>query len=127
VVDFLQLIIAETQKGETRARAVGQAAYALKALAKTLNVSMITLSQLARSASKTGEPPTMHDLKESGDIEASADSIVLVYNKDKVSDGEVALIVAKNRQGECRAARAYWRARHYAFTKVAMEEQRWNG
>lgn len=115
VVDFLQLVRAETARGETRARAVGAIAYGLKELAKQLGVVVISLSQLNRGPVKAKEPPTKHDLKESGDIEASADQIVLIHNPDGEEDADVDLIVDKNRHGQCRTQRAHWIARHFLF------------
>jgi replicative DNA helicase len=121
VVDFLQLVRSES-RAQSRAVAVGEIAYSCKELAKTLGVPLISLSQFKRKGDDI-EAPNKHDLKESGDIEASADQIVLLHNKRRndegevelVSDGPTQIIVDKNRSGECRAVQAYWSAKHFAF------------
>ena len=116
VVDFVQLVRAEGVKGEGRVRELGRTAYALKELAKELDVSVITVSQIGRAAAKAGEPPTKLDLKESGDIENSADQIVLLWNPGHIDEGAVTCILDKNRHGMTASFNVGWIARHFAFT-----------
>jgi replicative DNA helicase len=115
VVDYAQQVRAEIARGENRAHAVGQIAYGCKELAKELDVPLILLSQLNRSPAQSGDPPTKFNLKESGDIEASADQIVLLYNPDKTADGRIFAIVDKNRQGESKTVAMHFMAKHFAF------------
>lgn len=80
VVDYLQLLTADQSQGKTRAERVSSMAWALKMdLAMGLEVPVILLSQLTRSSMKADDPPTMHDLKESGDIENHANAIWLLH------------------------------------------------
>ena len=96
VVDYLQLM--QFSQTQNLARAVGDVAKMCKNLAKDIRGAVILTSQVRRTTAEQSEKrrPTLSDLKESGDIEASADIVILVHRKDKESThGE--LIVAKDR------------------------------
>jgi replicative DNA helicase len=69
-------------------------------MAQKLKVGVVLLSQLNRSGNKS-ERPTMHDLKESGDIEGAADQVVLIHHKeiDMSGFGYCDIILDKNRTG----------------------------
>lgn len=116
VVDFLQLIRSERDRGTTRAQEVGQFAQEFKALAKELRVPVILVSQLNRAGVKSGQQPSRLDLKESGDIENAADLILLPWNKSATGgDGEVVIIVDKFRNGQRRPISANWTGSRYKF------------
>jgi replicative DNA helicase len=96
--DYLQLQDADDKEMRHR---IGSIVKRKKQFAKKTDSVWVELSQLAR---KDGtERPVMKDLKESGDIEAVADVIILNYrpkNPDTANfTGEDELIVAKNRNG----------------------------
>jgi len=114
VVDYLQRI--RGGKGDNRAGQIGEWTNALKDLARSLKITVLLLSQLNRAPSKDKRPPTMRDLRESGDIEADADTIVLIHNASKIENGDVQLILDKNRKGKCRSITAHWTACHYSFS-----------
>lgn len=114
VVDFVQLIRGAREKGQSRAQEVGIIAQDLKALAKELGVPVILISQLNRAGVKA-DRPSKSDLKESGDLENAADLILLPWNKNETSDGDVAIIVDKFRSGERITIPARWVGRHYRF------------
>lgn len=116
VVDFIQLIQAAGRRSGTRAEEVGQHAQHCKRLAKQLGVPVILISQFNRNSGQDGREPTKADLKESGDIEQAADQIILIHNRDQTEDGQVRLILDKNRHGPCRSVEAYWTGRYYKFT-----------
>lgn len=116
VVDFLQLVTSDEQRGESRARAIGRVAYALKYLAMELKVACLAVSQFNRGPSQRQMAPTKHDLKESGDIEASADSILLIWNESGTDDGHVSIIIDKNRSGPCGTVQTKWTGRHLMFS-----------
>lgn len=96
VVDYLQLIKPDKEYGN-RVAEVGNISKTLKALAMELNVPVIALSQLSRKTDETKEPE-LADLRESGDIEQDASTVILMWNisDDRKYNG---LKVAKNRQG----------------------------
>ena len=76
VVDYLQQL---TKKGADKRTIVSEASVALKNAAKELGVTIIALSQLARCDDPV---PHMHQLKESGEIENSADNVYLIYRAE---------------------------------------------
>lgn len=98
VVDYLQLVRAEARDIRER---VGKVADALRQLAKTERIPIVLLSQLRRPQN-VNDPPTIIDLKESGDIEAHAHLVLLLHAPtapDGKPTGEDTIIVAKNRNG----------------------------
>lgn len=121
VVDYLQRMRAERGGDGNRAAQIGEWTSALKDLARDLGVPVLLLSQLNRAPSKDKRPPTMRDLRESGDIEADADTVLLIHNANKTEDGPTDLILDKNRKGPCRIATAHWTARYYRFSNLPNE------
>lgn len=100
VVDYLQLISGSDSR-RPRHEVVGEISRSLKIMARELQVPVIALSQLNRN-SASGVRPTLGDLRESGTIEQDAD-VVILLQRERDPNGnptdELAVIVAKNRQG----------------------------
>lgn len=100
IVDYLQLVRGPEGSKDRRLE-VTAISSGLKACAMEFNCSTVVLSSLRRLLMDKGKrvPPTMEDLKESGDIEADADVIVLLWQPNKdTTDREV--IFEKTREGE---------------------------
>jgi replicative DNA helicase len=98
IVDYLQLIKAPGRDPRER---VGMAANAMRLLAKDLNLPVVVLSQLRRPAN-LNDVPTMIDLRESGEIEAHANTVLLLYqpvNKSNQPTGEDEILIGKQRNG----------------------------
>lgn len=105
MVDYLQLM-AVKGKVESRQQEISQISRSLKAVAKELNVPVLSLSQLSRRPEqRTGDHrPQLADLRESGAIEQDADVVCFiyrdeVYNKDTEEKGIAEIIIAKQRNG----------------------------
>ena len=104
VCDYLQLMTpAERGKEANREQQVAGLTRALKATAKELKVPVIALAQLNR-ATETGrdKEPTLANLRESGAVEQDADTVLFIHRQDAQTvavEGDVRLIVAKNRTG----------------------------
>lgn len=98
IVDYLQIV---EGRGLNRRDKIGSVSDILRSLAKTENVAVVALSQLRRPASED-ERPTMFHLKETGDIEAHAHCILLLY-RPKDDQGRWTakdeILIAKQREG----------------------------
>lgn len=102
VVDFIQLGEGE---GDNRNQQIGSLSRGLKKLAKQLGICVIALSQLNREVDKRpGRRPIMSDLRESGEIEQDADTIIFLWPLDESEDDKevrhVGCDFAKNRRGK---------------------------
>jgi replicative DNA helicase len=115
-VDHLLLVaISEYHRRMTRAEVVGNMSFQLRNLAQEMDIAMVVLTQVGRSAEKDRTKdmtPRLHDLKESGAIEEHADTICFLYrpeyykldtfdNKEQTpAKNTVAVIREKDRQGK---------------------------
>ncbi len=109
VVDYLQLVNSASRV-ESRQLEIAEISRSLKALAKEMDVPVLALSQLSRTAEQGRDSaPLLSHLRESGAIEQDADVVIFINNKKSVSEDEapgggaggeiVEIIVAKNRNG----------------------------
>ena len=76
----------------------------LQNLAKQTGVTIVALSQLSRREKGKGnappKPPTMQDLRSSGQIEQDADAIMLLFREDPMAEkSKRVLNVVKNKDG----------------------------
>ena len=115
-VDYIQLVAPEESSGGTRSEQMAAVSRALHIFAQKSGTLVVELAQLTRQERKSGKDgkevrrdPTMHDLKESGQLEQDADMILLLFRpgpKDKGPDGQELseenhrlLKIAKNKEG----------------------------
>lgn len=96
-LDYLQLI--KTEGAQNREREISMISGELKALAKSLKVPVIAVSQLSRALEKReGRQPILADLRDSGSLEQDADNVILLYRPDiNELKGPIDFIVAKGR------------------------------
>ena len=96
IVDYLQLVRTR-QRIERRHELLGHVCRELKQVALRAKVPIIAAAQLSRAVEQRGanSRPTLSDLRESGEIENTADQVVLMHRlPDKTTLG-----VAKYRMG----------------------------
>jgi replicative DNA helicase len=103
VVDYLGLMHLG-ERAENRVQEVAKVSAGLKALAKTLHVPVLALSQLRRGESKGA--PELHDLRDSGAIEQDADVVMFLHcdsyyggGEDGLNNVKRELLIRKNRNG----------------------------
>jgi replicative DNA helicase len=101
IVDYLQLMGGPEKEREERVATISKG---LLAISKEFDLCVMALSQLNRSSVKDGKSrrPTLADLRESGQIEQDATTIILLHAPDPDDVGaltEREVIVAKSRDG----------------------------
>lgn len=130
VVDYLQLMSAESERGKfsnNREQEIAAISRGLKKIAKELDIPVIALSQLSRGVESRGgsKRPMLSDLRESGAIEQDADIVmflyrpeyykIMQYDDNSSTIGVMEVIAAKNRNGNLDAAKVNFIGR---YTKV---------
>jgi replicative DNA helicase len=121
IIDYLQLIKAGN-KYQMRYQELADIVNNLKFLAKDLNIPVIALAQVNRDVEKKlDKKPALSDLRESGDIEATADVVIFLhregYYKGNNDDNTADIIVAKNRNGETGMIRLWFDRKIQKFSE----------
>lgn len=122
VVDYLQLMRPEDKK-VPREQQVSEISRGLKAIARTLKVSVIALAQLNRQSDlRASKIPVLADLRESGSLEQDGDGVWFIHrpNKDDPNpqqnpDDHALIVVAKNRNGPLGTVRVGWAGQYVSF------------
>lgn len=78
-VDYLQIMGTTDLKAGSREQEVSKISMGLKQVAKTLDIPIVVLSQFSREVEKSGRPPRLSDLRDSGSIEQDADMVIFLY------------------------------------------------
>lgn len=97
-IDYLQYI--NMPGCRTRYEEVSKITRDLKAIADDLNIPVVALAQLNRnSENRKNTRPVLADLKESGEIEQTANIIMFIHRNDDQNDQQAEILVKKNRSG----------------------------
>jgi replicative DNA helicase len=126
IVDFIQCV-RTSQRFRDGREGINYISAELKRLGKQNNCHMMILSQVARSVDKkTSKPkaPRMSDLKESGNLEADGDYVVMIFrpfvyekSKDyKPEDSQI--LLDKNKFGETGVIEMMFRGNVQRFEEV---------
>jgi replicative DNA helicase len=126
IIDYLGLL--KEPKAESRQVAVAQMARECKNIARRYRLPVVLVAQVNREAEhRQGKVPAMSDLRESGEIEAAADIILLLHREDAYESespraGEVDIILAKNRQGPKCVITAAFQGHYGRMASMAKED-----
>ena len=106
IIDQLDLVRLPGKDNSRKDSEMGDVTKEMKALAKELDLPVLLLHQIGRSSEKQNRRPILSDLKNSGDVEQDADTVIFLFsphfNKNNASDSDAAqseIIVAKQRMG----------------------------
>lgn len=100
-IDYLQFLQGEGRKSDDLYRRVTQISMDLHAMAGTMGVLVVALSQLSRPPKeRQSKAPALSSLRESGQIEQDADAVLLLYKTDEENPASSRrLQIAKNKEG----------------------------
>jgi replicative DNA helicase len=115
VVDYLGLVSPDATTKASLYERTTLVSQQLKTMAMDLNVAILCPVQLNRQPVAQGKPrrPTLADCRDSGAIEQDADIVLLIHQDsqmDAIQEGEVTLILAKQRNGWTGDISLRWRA-----------------
>lgn len=97
-IDYIGYIVGK--KGQNDRERIGDAVRELNNITKDYDCTIFLVAQINRQGT---DKPTMQDLKDSGELEQTADTIILIHdeNKEDIEDiKEIKLIVPKCRGGK---------------------------
>lgn len=130
-VDYLQLITVNSEvvrsMGMNREQQVGYISKTLKRIAKEVNIPVVALAQLSRTAAtESSKIPELHHLRESGSIEQDADVVLFPHRPeyygqmtDENGDDTTGLCLIackKNRNGKTFVSRTRFTNKYSMFT-----------
>ncbi|MEM7175834.1 MAG: DnaB-like helicase C-terminal domain-containing protein [Chlamydiota bacterium] len=123
-IDYIQLVTSDDTRyhQQNREQELAKISKALKDLALNLKIHVVCAAQLNRCVeNRAGNKPRSSDLRESGAMEQDADNILLLNRLEKYgitqsdegkpTEGVLDIIVAKQRNGECKTVQALFNAR----------------
>jgi len=125
VVDYLQLMRGDKHQ-PNRYELITEISQAIKAIAKDENLPVLALSQLSRGVEgRSDKKPMLPDLRDSGDLEQSADVVVFIYrdeiyNENTERKNIADIIVAKNRNGPTGTASLYFKRECAKFCQAIV-------
>jgi len=128
VLDYLQLMQGST-RSENRQQEISEMSRSLKALARELNVPIISISQLSRAVEQRADHrPQLSDLRESGAIEQDADLVILLlreeyYTPTEENKGVSEIIIAKQRNGPVGSIKLAFVAEYARFENISYRDK----
>lgn len=135
IVDYLQLVHPDG-KARSNYEAVSEVSRGLKQIAKDLGITVMALAQLSRSVEQRDDKrPMLSDLRDSGQIEQDADSVIFLYREEyylrqsepkdgqprdkwdekmQLASGKIDFILSKRRNGRTGDSWGYFFGEHQA-------------
>jgi replicative DNA helicase len=125
VVDYLQLMVGQSNRAENRQQEIAEISRGLKVLARDLDVPVLAIAQLSRAVeARHDKRPLLSDLRDSGAIEQDADMVMFLYrdeyyNSDSDDKGIAEVIVGKHRNGPTGKVQLAWMEQYTKFASLA--------
>ena len=125
VVDYLQIVRSENARSN-RNEQVGNISWRLKQLAKDLSVPVIALSQLNRAVeNRPDSEPRLSDLRESGEIEQNADTVIMLHKPESPDSSREAdvlkFLVRKQRNGPLGSVTAVHSKKYFEVQEAVIQ------
>ena len=120
IVDHMQKF-----RGESLRQAVGDASNLFASVADRKGKIVIMCSQINRTPEQENREPRLSDLKEAGEIEQDADTVILVHTDPETKEQDLVdckLIIAKRRDGGVGYCPIKWNKAIARFYSEANEE-----
>ena len=99
IVDYIQLL-RTVEKTNAEHERLGTISKALKQLALSLGIPILTAAQVRRQSQddskKGGRAPTLDELRGSGDLEQDADNVLLIHSPDNPDDPTIKKITPEH-------------------------------
>lgn len=131
IIDYLQLI-QSSSKNQSRYETVTEISMDLHILAQSTGLTVIALSQVTnRDPSAKRSPLGMHSVRESGQIEADADAMLMIDRfvekslRESGCRANRVLRIVKNKNGRCCNIPLYFDGRTQKFSKVYIPDPDW--
>lgn len=131
IVDYLQLLQSSSKK-QSRYEAVTEISMDLHILAQSAGLTVIALSQVTnRDPQAKRAPLGIHSARESGQIEADADAILMLDKyvekglKDSGCKANRVLRIVKNKNGRCCNIPLYFDGRFQKFSRAMIPDPDW--
>ena len=117
VIDYLQLIKPDGKRNGNRIAEVGDISRGLKEIAESFDIPVIALSQLNRASEQNKDKePSLSELRESGDLEQDASTVLMLWNPNRDDLSEKMLKVEKSRNGNTCRQKLYFDGKHMTFS-----------
>jgi replicative DNA helicase len=113
------------RKDTSREQEVASISRSLKIMAMDLRVPVIICAQLNRQSEQRGDGmPRVSDLRESGALEQDADAVILLHRDPdpEKANGELNVLVGKNRHGPTGPLALSWRAHISRLDNLGLRE-----
>lgn len=128
IIDYLGLI-KPAKASFSRYESYTQISGELKQLALKIGKPILCLSQLNRAnTGRENKRPQLSDLRDTGAVEQDADGVILLHREDYYDqskpNGEIELIVAKNRHGNVGTVPLRWEARTGRINGMPKKENK---
>ena len=97
-IDYVGYIVGK--KGQNDRERIGEAVRELNNITKDYNCTIFLIAQINRNGT---DEPTMQDLKDSGELEQTADTIILIHDENKADNSDIkqiSLVIPKCRGGK---------------------------